>query len=74
MNAVKNKPTPIQDAYNDLSNVKKTILKRDFMTEFGYTSIDTIYKKIKGETPLWPNEQKWLVKIFAPIELKFPTK
>jgi len=49
----------LKAAYYDLSESKKGQLRADFMEKFEY-SLDSFYKKLSGDTPLWKNEKSWL--------------
>ena len=72
ISAVINKPKAVLDAYNDLSNRKKGVLKGEFMSELGYKNFDSLYKKLHGDSPFWPNEKIWLSEKLGSIELEFP--
>lgn len=53
------KESKFQIAYNELNESKKAVLRVDFLTEMGYKSFDTFYKKLRGESEIYINEKKW---------------
>jgi hypothetical protein len=46
--------------YGNLSNPQKSSLKTAFNEHFEYTSTDTFYKKMRGETPIKKIEQRFI--------------
>lgn len=62
--------------YNDLNETNKSLLRTAFLEEHGYTSFDTFYKKLRGDSSFAPNEKKWIcayLKISAE-QIEFPSK
>lgn len=67
------KQTPFQLAYYDLNESRKARLRSDFITNHGYKSFDTFYKKLNGQSEIYINEKKWFAeKMNTTVEVLFP--
>jgi hypothetical protein len=68
------KPMTVLEAYNDLNETKKKIVKMGFIAKFEYSEkSDIFYKKIKRETPIKTIEKEWFAeRLKLPINELFP--
>lgn len=67
------KTSPFREAYNELNESRKARLRADFITDHGYKSFDTFYRKLSGISEIYPNEKKYIAeKMNLPVEQLFP--
>lgn len=67
------KLSPFQAAYNELNESRKARLRSDFLTDHGYKSFDTFYKKLSGASEIYINEKKYIAeKMDTTVEALFP--
>lgn len=52
------------EEYNNLEDSKKEMIREDFTYKFDYSSKDTFYKKLRGESRLWNYEKEWFAERF----------
>jgi hypothetical protein len=50
---------PFKDAYNELNESKKAVLRADFINEMDYKSFDSFYRKLRNPEEVYKNEKKW---------------
>lgn len=56
------KKNKFEEAYMELNERKKGLLRTFFLKEHGYKSQDTWYKKLRGDSEIYINEKIWLAK------------
>lgn len=69
----KKQTTAFREAYFELNESRKARLRSDFLTDHGYKSFDSFYKKLQGESEIYINEKKWFAeKMQTTVEVLFP--